>query len=165
MNNKVVNKQISIKQIIKVADYLKKYKTGYDEKFEIEEKKNKDLPHSEKNYEYEFWNLKLKYTVSLKEGKSLTESDYEWFVDILNKPEKIKGICLNLYISFDTKSEIDNTNKISNKIYVDVGFSENNAKISIDTTNQENEAHNVYSDILNILEENEDRFNKTIKIC
>lgn len=101
----------------------------------------------------------------MKEGKSLTESDYEWFVDILNKPEKIKGICLNLYISFDTKSEIDNTNKISNKIYVDVDFSENNAKISIDTTNQENEAHNVYSDILNILEENEDRFNKTIKIC
>ena len=62
MNNKVVNKQISINQIIKVADYLKEYKAKYDEILEREEKKNKDLPHSEKNYEYEFWNLKLKYT-------------------------------------------------------------------------------------------------------
>ncbi len=163
MDNKVVNKQISIKQIIKVADYLKKYKSKYDEIFEVEEKKNKDLPYSEKNYEYEILSLNLKYTISLKEGKNLTESDYDWFIDILNKPEKIKDICLNLYISFETKSEIDNTNKIPNKIYVDVDFSENNAKISIDTTNQESEAHIIYSDILNILEENEDRYNKTIK--
>ncbi len=40
MNNKVVNKQISLKSIIKVANYLEEYKEKYDRKFELEENKN-----------------------------------------------------------------------------------------------------------------------------
>lgn len=42
MNNKVVNKQIPIESIIKVADYLEDYKEKYDKKFELEE--NRNLP-------------------------------------------------------------------------------------------------------------------------
>ena len=48
LDNKVVNKQISLDQIIKVADYLEDYKEKYDKKFEIEENKNKDIPFGEK---------------------------------------------------------------------------------------------------------------------
>ncbi len=33
MNNKVVNKQIPLKTIIKVANYLEDYKDKYDRKF------------------------------------------------------------------------------------------------------------------------------------
>ena len=54
MDNRVVNKQISIIQIIEVAKYLLEYQGAYDEKFEIEESRNKDLPYNEKNYE--IWN-------------------------------------------------------------------------------------------------------------
>ena len=42
-------------------------------------------------------------------------------------------------------------------------FREFDVTIDIDTTNQENEAHNLYSEVMNILEDNEDRYNKTMK--
>lgn len=161
MDNRVVNKQISIIQIIEVAKYLLEYKGAYDEKFEIEESRNKDLPYNEKNYEYEYGMTKLQYTVSLKEGKSLTEDDFNWFVDELSQTDKIKNISLCLSISFETKDS--NNKEIRNRIYASVDFSENEARISIDTTNQENEAHRIYSEILRRLEENDDRYNKTIK--
>ena len=42
MNNKVVNKQIPLETIIKVANHLEDYKEKYDKKFELEENKNKN---------------------------------------------------------------------------------------------------------------------------
>ncbi len=53
MNNKVVNKQISLEQIIKVADYFEDYKDKYDKIFELEENKNKNIPYGEKQWEYQ----------------------------------------------------------------------------------------------------------------
>lgn len=48
MNNKVINKQIPIESIIKVADYLEDHKEKYDKKFELEESKNRNIPYGEK---------------------------------------------------------------------------------------------------------------------
>ena len=42
-------------------------------------------------------------------------------------------------------------------------FREFDTTIDVETTQQENEAHNVYSEVMNILENNEDRYNKTMK--
>lgn len=44
MNNKVVNKQILVETIVKVANHLEDYK----EKFELEENKNKNISYGEK---------------------------------------------------------------------------------------------------------------------
>ena len=52
---------------------------------------------------------------------------------------------------------------IYNKINVSLYFREFDVTIDVDTTNQENEAHNLYSEVMNILEDNEDRYNKTMK--
>lgn len=49
LNNKVVNKQISIKSIIDVANYIEDYKEKYDKIFQDEEAKNKDKSFGEKN--------------------------------------------------------------------------------------------------------------------
>lgn len=54
-------------------------------------------------------------------------------------------------------------NDVYNKINVSLYFREFDATIDVDTTNQENEAHNLYSEVMNILEDNEDRYNKTMK--
>ena len=43
MNNKVINKQIPLETIVKVANYLEKYKEEYDRKFELEQNKNKNI--------------------------------------------------------------------------------------------------------------------------
>ena len=49
MENRVVNKQIPIKKIIDVANYLEDCKDRYDNTFKQEEIKNKDLPYNQKN--------------------------------------------------------------------------------------------------------------------
>lgn len=163
MNNKVVNKQIPLETIVKVANHLEDYKEKYDRKFELEQNKNKNIPYGEKQWEYENGNTTIKYTIEFKNGKNITESDYNWFVGNLNQPSTIKSISIDLYVSFYTKSPNNTINDIYNKISISLYFREFDASIDIDTTNQENEAHNVYSEIMNILEDNEDRYNKTIK--
>ena len=163
MNNKVINKQISLEQIIRVADHLEDYKEKYDKKFELEENKNKNIPYGEKQWEYENGNTNIKYTIHFKNGKNITESDYNWFVGNLGQAKAIKDISIDLYISYYTKSNNSTTNDIYNKVNISLWFREFDASIDIDTMNQENEAQNVYSEIMNILEDNEDRYNKTIK--
>lgn len=164
MNNKITNKQISIETIIKLANHLEDYKEQYDKKFELDELKNKDLPFLQKNAEYNVINSKIKYTIDFKNGKHITESDYNWFIGNLDKVNTIKSIYIDLNISFYIRSNPDNKiYDLSNKISLLVYFRENDISIDINTTNQENEAHNLYLEVMNILEDNEDRYNKTMK--
>lgn len=163
MDNKIVNKQISVAQIIKIANRLEMYKKEYDEKFEAEEDKNRDLPYSEKNYEWESGSSKLQYTVDRKEGKSLTETSYDWFVSSFDTKEEIKSVNITFSVSFYTKADGAKDNSVRNSIRVDLYFNENSAKLSVDATNQENEANKLHGELLKVLEENDNKFNKTIK--
>lgn len=163
MNNKVVNKQIPIESIVKVADYLEDYKEKYDKKFELEENRNKNIPYGEKQWEYENGSTALNYEIEFKSGKRIKESNYNWFVGNLNQLEIIKSITIDLYITFYTKGQNSTVNDVFNKVYISLYFRENDVTIDIDTNNQENEAHNLYAETMNILEDNEDRYNKTMK--
>ena len=53
---------------------------------------------------------------------------------------------------FIQKSPNNTINDIYNKVNVSLYFREFDVTIDIDTTNQENEAHNLYSEVMNILE-------------
>lgn len=163
MNNKVINKQIPLETIVKIANYLEKYKEEYDRKFELEQNKNKNIPYGEKQWEYENGNTTINYTIEFKNGKNIKESDYNWFAQNLNQPSIIKSIAIDLYVSFYTKGPNNAGNDIYNKVNVSLYFREFDVTIDVDTTNQENEAHKVYSEVMNILEDNEDRYNKTMK--
>ena len=170
MNNKVVNKQIPLRSITDVANYLEDYKEKWDKIFKQENEKNKNKPFGEKNYEYENGYTNLKYTIEFHNGKNITESDYNWFVGNLSEPRMIKGIELQMSISYNTRSQASNYNDIRNNINVTVYFRDcggelkySDVTINVDTTNQENEAHNIYSTIMNTLENNPDRYDNTIK--
>lgn len=170
MENKVVNKQIPIKTIIDVANYFDDYKNRYDNIFEKEKIKNKNLPFGEKNYEYENGNTELRYTVKFRNGKDMTESDYNWFIGQLSQPGAIEEIRLDLRVSYNTKSGKENYNDQYNSINVSVDFRDarmdlrySDVYIDVQTTNQENEANNIYSTVMNTLEDNKDRYDKTIK--
>lgn len=170
MNNKVVNKQIPLSSITDVANYLEDYKEKWDKIFQQENEKNKNKPYGEKNYEYENGDTDLKYTIEFHNGKNITESDYNWFVGNLSEPRMIKGIELYMSIRYNTRSQNSNYNDIYNKITVTLYFRDcggelkySDVSINVDTTNQENEAHNIYSTIMNTLENNPDRYDKTIK--
>lgn len=170
MENKVVNKQIPIKSIIDVANYLDDYKNRYDNVFEKEEMQNKNLDYSEKNYEHENGSTELRYTVRLVNGKEMTETDYNWFIGMLNDLRAIEEVRLNLRISYYGKQGNERHNSVYNQISANVEFRDaqhelnySDVHVNIQTTNQESEAHNIYSTIMNTLENNEDRFDKTIK--
>lgn len=170
MNNKVINKQIPLRSITDIANYLEDYKEKWDKIFKQENEKNKNKPFGEKNYEYENGYTNLKYTIEFHNGKNITESDYNWFVGNLSEPRMIKGIELQMSISYNTRSQASNYNDIRNNINVTVYFRDcggelkySDVTINVDTTNQENEAHNIYSTIMNTLENNPDRYDNTIK--
>ena len=163
MNNKVVNKQIPLETIVKVANYLEDYKENYDRKFELEQNKNKNIPYVEKQWEYKNGDTTINYTIEFKNGKKIKESDYNWFVGNLNQPSTIKSISIDLYVNFETKNQNNTIYDIYNKINVSLYFRESDVTIDVNTAHQENEAHDLYSKVMNILEDNEDRYNKTIK--
>lgn len=169
MNNKVVNKQIPLKSIIDVANHLENYKDDYNRKFEIDENKNKIIPFGEKVWEYENGNAEIRYTIEFHNGKSITETDYNWFVGNTNEPRIIKCIRIDLTVSYFSNTDRSNNNTY-NRINAYIEFQDcgmnlkySDATVSVETTNQENEAHKIYSEIMNILENNEDRYNKTLK--
>lgn len=163
MNNKVVNKQIPLKSIIQIANNLEEYKEKYDKIFQSEEEKNKNLSYSEKRYEYEHGSAKIAYTIEFKNGKSIKEDNYNWFIDNLKNANEIKHISIDMWISFEKPEYGERRNSNFNKIYAYLYFRENEASIQIDTDHQEQEAHSLYSEIMDILENNEERYNKTIK--
>lgn len=170
MENKVVNRQIPIKSIIDVTNYLDDYKNKYDNVFKKEEKQNKNLEYYEKNFEHENGSTELRYTVRLVNGKEMTETDYNWFISMLNDLRAIEEIRLNLRISFYAKQGDERHNSQYNSINVSIEFRDaqhelnySDAYINVQTISQENEAHNIYATILNFLENNEERYNKTIK--
>lgn len=170
MNNKIVNKQIPLKSIIDVANYLENYKDDYLRKFQIDENRNKNIPFGEKVLEYENGSAEIRYTVEFHNGKSITETDYNWFIGNINEPRIIKCIRIDLSVSyFSNINKNSNTNEY-NRINAYVEFQDcgmnlkySDASVSVETTNKESEAHNIYSEIMNILENNEDRYNKTLK--
>lgn len=169
MNNKVVNKQITLKSIIDVANYMEDYKEDYIRKFELDENKNKNIPFGEKVLEYENGNAEIRYTIEFHNGKTITETDYNWFIGNINEPKIIKGIIIDLSVSYFSNAS-RNSNNEYNRINAYIEFQDcgmnlkySDASVSVETTNKENEAHNIYSEIMNILESNEDRYNKTLK--
>ena len=170
MENRIINKQIPISKIIDVVNYLEDCKEKYDNIFRQEEAKNKNLPYNQKNYEYEHGNTIINYTIEYYNGQEITESDYNWFIGSLNEPRKIKNIILNLYVKFFARSQGSDYNDILNNIEIHVDFRDHymndtssRVTIRIHTKNQERESNNIYNTILNILEDNEERYNKTIK--
>ena len=169
MNNKVVNKQITLKSIIDVANYMEDYKEDYIRKFELDENKNKNIPFGEKVLEYENGNAEIRYTIEFHNGKTITETDYNWFIGNINEPKIIKCIIIDLSDSYFSNAS-RNSNNEYNRINAYIEFQDcgmnlkySDASVSVETTNKENEAHNIYSEIMNILESNEDRYNKTLK--
>ncbi|MBR0491940.1 MAG: hypothetical protein IJJ82_07875 [Clostridia bacterium] len=170
MDNKVINKQIPVKSIIDVANYLENYKDDYDRRIQIDENKNRNLEYDQKVWEYGNASTEIRYTIELHNGKTMTESNYNWFISNLNEPSYIKRISIDLRISFYTTNRYNNSGDEYSRINAEVDFRDagmelrySDAVISVDTQNQESEANNLYYGITDILENNEERYNKTIK--
>lgn len=169
MKNTIVNKQIPISSIIDVANYLEKYKEDYLKKFHDDELKNKNIPIKEQRWSYGYSHAEVNYIIEFHDGKSITEKNYNWFIDTIKNPKIIK--CIELALNIWYTSDISNDESQSNSIHVDISFREAfsdlrycDLYLSVETKNRESEAYSIHSNIVDILEKNEERFNKTIKL-
>jgi len=169
MKNTIVNKQIPISSIIDVANYLEKYKEDYLKKFHDDELKNKNIPIKEQRWSYGYSHAEVNYIIEFHDGKSITEKNYNWFIDTIKSPKSIK--CIELALNIWYTSDILNDESQSNSIHVDISFREAfsdlrycDLYLSVETKNRESEAYSIHSNIVDILEKNEERFNKTIKL-
>lgn len=169
MKNTIVNKQIPISSIIDVANYLEKYKEDYLKKFHDDELKNKNIPIKEQRWSYGYSHAEVNYIIEFHDGKSITEKNYNWFIDTIKSPKSIK--CIELALNIWYTSDISNDESQSNSIHVDISFRESfsdlrycDLYLSVETKNRESEAYSIHSNIVDILEKNEERFNKTIKL-
>lgn len=158
----IVNKIVTKETIIEVAKYLESLKNEYDKKFEADEEKNKDLPYNEKVYEYDKISSKIEYTIKYKEGKEITQSEYNWFEKSLINTRNIERITLQTYISYNSNIKNKDEKEYMN-LDIWIYFYEDIAKVRMDGKNLEDQVHKIHSYIRGLIENNDDRYNKTIK--
>ncbi len=159
---KIVNKIIPIETIIEVANYLEDQKEEYQRLFEKEEQKNAGLKYNEKVYEYKGDNPKVQYTIRFKDGREITEVDYNWFVGMLNNLNSIEQITFYSTISYSSNVRTREHYEYMH-LYTWVHFREDNTTIRVDGKNMEEQVYRVHSYLRGTIENNDDRYNKTVK--
>lgn len=159
---KIVNKIIPIETIIEVANYLEDQKEEYQRIFEKEEQKNAGLKYSEQVYEYKGDNPKVQYTIRFKDGREITEADYNWFVGMLNNLNSIEQITFYSTISYSSNARTREHYEYMH-LYTWVHFREDTTTIRVDGKNMEEQVYRVHSYLRGIIENNDDRYNKTVK--
>lgn len=88
------NKIVTLDIIIKIAQYYEEKKKEYIKLLEMDRIKNKDLSYGEERYEYKGKDPKVEYTIYFIDGKTLTETSYDWFIQMLNDKKFIKKIAI-----------------------------------------------------------------------
>lgn len=159
---KIVNKIIPIETIIEVANYLEDQKEEYQRLFEKEEQKNAGLKYSEQVYEYKGDNPKVQYTVKFKDGREITETNYNWFVGMLNNLNAIEQITFYSTISYSSNARTREHYEYMH-LYTWVHFREDTTTIRVDGKNMEEQVYRVHSYLRGTIENNDDRYNKTVR--
>ena len=159
---KIVNKIIPIETIIDVANYLEDQKEEYQRIFQTEEQKNVGLKYSDQIYEYKGSSAKVQYTIKFKDGKEITEHNYNWFIGNLNDLSKIEQITLYCVISYSSNIRSKDHYEYMH-LYNWVYFREDSVTIKVDGQSMEEEVYKFHSNIKNMIENNDDRYNKTVK--
>ena len=158
----IVNKIIPIETIIEVANYLEDQKEEYIRLCQEDERKNSGLSYSDQVYEYKNNVIKMEYTIRFKDGKEITEQNYNWFISNINNLSIIEKISFCCWISYS--SNIKEKGKYE-YIHLDsfVYFYEDHVSFKVDGNNNEEQAYRIHSYLRGVLENNDERFNKTVK--
>lgn len=159
---KIVNKIIPIETIVEVANYLEDQKEEYKRLFERDAQKNRDLKYSDQVYEYKGENPKVQYTIKFKDGREITEPDYNWFIGMLGNLKAIEHITFYSSISYSANYKNKEHYEYMH-LYTWVHFYEDSTTIRVDGTNMEEQVYRIHSYLRGTIENNEDRYNKTVK--
>ena len=159
---KVVNKIIPIDTIVELANYLEDQKEEYRRLFENDKNNNINLKYSEQVYQYKGDTPKIEYTIRFKDGKEVTEPDYNWFISMLNNLSVIEKITLYYYVGYSSNYE-NKGNYEYMHIYTWLHFWEDSTTIRVEGKNMEEQVYRLHSYLRGILENTDDRYNNTVK--
>ena len=159
---KIVNKIVPIETIIEVANYLEDQKDEYTRLITMDIEKNKNLPYSQQVYKYKGIIPHIDYEIRFTDGREVTKPDYNWFINMLNNKSSIDHIAIFSHIDYKSNYK-DNEHYEYMRLYTRIHFWENHVFISIDGKNTEEQVYKVHSYIKGVIENNEDRYNKTVK--
>lgn len=162
----IKNKIISADTIIKIAELLENEKLHYqklglyDKKFNYYNKNEIKVYRVSKDV--------VTYDVRLKSGENIEKEGIEWLKSQLTDRflPAIDSIRMDftMYVSSERMNNTDvNSSSNFRTINVLVYFYENEAYFSVDSTELEDEAYKLHSDIASIINSCPDRYNKTIK--
>jgi len=162
-DEKIINKQISVTDIVDIAKYFEERKSEYIRLIEEDEEKNKGLSYKEQIYSYKCsLEPAVSYEITFKDNRDIKQTEYDWFITNLSDISKIKRIIISFRVSYS-----DNTMNRERSIHKSVNsyvvFHEDRVAIRVDGVRIEDEVYNEHSKIREILEKGEDRYNKTIK--
>ena len=163
MEEKIVNKIIPLNTIIEVANYLEDMTEEYNRKFQIDARKNEGVKFTEQVHEFKGEKASVDYLIRFKDGKEIKKSDYNWFVGMLNNLSIIKGISIFSTIKYHAVDRKSGRDTQFMHLYTFVHFSEEMASSKVEGKNMEEETYRVHSYIKGMIENNEDRYNKTVK--
>lgn len=147
---------------MQVANYIEDQKDEYARLFERDEERNKNLKHSEQVYEYKGRNPQVNYTIRLRDGKEMTQSDYNWFIANLANLKAVEKIIIELRISYLSNSR-EQTHYETSRLHAWFHFSEEDIRLHIIGDNMEEQTYRIHSYVRGVIENNEDRYNKTVK--
>lgn len=154
----------NIRNILKFARILESYKQEWLQKKEIQEK-SAQIKVDKKN-KYDGLNSYVEYNIVWYDGKDKSERDQKWFLDNLESTIKdIKRIYISYHLSFFdyTNNGMLCTLSSSCSFYLGDDNYDSNTRYSVDSSNMEQEADNLYSKITNVFRDNAVRYDKTIK--
>lgn len=164
---KVNNKQVNLKTIEKIANYIEDLKEDFKVKFEKDDYKNQNVKYFDRVYEYGKGEVKAIYEIEYINGENIKNDSFDWFVSNFNKPRDIKYMGIRLEISFSTthqdKRELGEKNNEYNSISINIKIGENDIGIYGNSFKQDEMTNKIFNQIINFFNENEDRANKTIK--
>lgn len=162
-DEKVVNKQISVSDIIELAKYFEERKEYYQKLIAENLQKNEGILYKEQIYSYrEVISPRVSYEITFKDNKSIKQSDYEWFVLNLSDASIIKRIIINFRVTY-ADNTINNEKPANKSVSAYISLHEDRVSLKVDGVGIEEEVYNEHSKIRAILEKGEDRYNKTIK--
>ena len=159
----IVNRIITADTILDVANYFEDKLEDYKKLYEEELKKNEGLKPSEQMFKCKLDNYtKVEYEIEFKDGKIVQQTDYNWFVTNISNHSLIRRVVIFFQLSYR-----DNSENISHGIYKTlrayVSFYENMIYLKVSGKETEEETYNIHTTLRNMLEDNEERYNKTVK--
>ena len=159
---KIINKIIPIETIIEIAGYLEDQKEEYNRLFENEKNKNINLSYSEQLYQYKGDNAKVEYTLRFKDGKEIKEEDYNWFIGMLDNLKAIEKITFYYHVGYSSNYE-NREHYEYMRLNTWIFFHEDSISLSVDGKNMEEQVYRLHSYLRGVLENNDERYNKTVK--